>query len=81
MSVDSVFWNHCRPSVRPSVRPRLSFLKIGLFVFSDIIHDDIWPWYLVTDEARFVKKNWQPEFMAKIGPETRFFAIFSSLVC
>ena len=28
------------PSVRPSVRPSLSFLKIGPLVFSDIVHDD-----------------------------------------
>ena len=25
--------------------------------FSDIVHDDSWPWYLVTDEARFLKKS------------------------
>ena len=27
-------------SVRPSVRPSLSFLKIGSLVFSNIVHDD-----------------------------------------
>ena len=42
-----------RPSFRPSVRPSLSCLKIGSLVLSDIVHDDIWPLYLVTDEARF----------------------------
>ena len=39
--------------------------------------------YLVTDEARFLKKNWQPEFGAKgpkSGPKLVFFAIFPSLV-
>ena len=47
-----------RPSFRPSVRPSLSFLKIGSLVLSDIVHDDIWPlYYLVTDEARFLKKK------------------------
>ena len=49
-------------SVRPSVRctsvcPSLSFLKIGPLDFSDIVHDDSWPWYLVTDEAWFLKKK------------------------
>ena len=58
------------PSMCPSVRPSLSFLKIRSLVFSDIVHDDSWSWYLVTDWARFLKK--------KIGPKTRFFSIFSS---
>ena len=30
--------------VRLSVRPSLSFLKIGSLVFCDIVHDDRWPW-------------------------------------
>ena len=61
----------------------LSFLKIRSLVFSDILHDDSWPWYLVT--ARFLKKKkkmaaqiwteWE-----NIGPKTRFFAIFLSVV-
>ena len=38
-----------------SVCPSLSFLKIGSLVFSDIVHDDSWPWYLMTDRARFFK--------------------------
>ena len=63
--LDSVLWNHSHPSVRlsvsPSLRPSLSFLKIGSLVFSDIVHDDSWPWYLVTDKARFLKnKNGGP---------------------
>ena len=44
-------------SVGPSVHPSLNFLKIESLVFSDIVHDDSWPWYLVTDGARFSKKN------------------------
>ena len=44
-----------RLSVCPSVLPSLSFLKIGSLVFSDIVHDDSWPWYLVA--ARFLKKK------------------------
>ena len=46
-----------RPSFRPSARPSLSFLKIGSLVLSDIVHDDILPLYLVTDEARFLRKK------------------------
>ena len=39
-------------SIHPSVCPLLKFLKIVSFVFfADIVHDDSWPWYLVTDEA------------------------------
>ena len=30
--------------------------------FSDVTHDDSWPWYLVTDEARWKKKKEQPEY-------------------
>ena len=41
-----------RLSVRLFVRLSLSFLKIRSLVFSDIVHDDSWPWYLVTEEAR-----------------------------
>ena len=47
-----------RLSVRPRARPSLSFLKIGSLVFP-IVHDDGWPWYLVTDEARILKKKGQ----------------------
>ena len=62
-------------SVSLSVCPSLTFLKIGLLVFS-IVHDDNWPWYLVTDKARFFKKNWWPEFGSngpKLGQKNRFF--------
>ena len=45
------------PSVRPSIHPSLSFLKIELLAFSDIVHDDSWPWHLVIDEAKFLKKK------------------------
>ena len=54
---DSILWNHPRPSVRPSVSPSLSFVKIGWLVFSGIVHDDSWPWYLETDGAIFKKKK------------------------
>ena len=38
-----------------SVRRSLRFLNIGSLVFSDIVHDDSWLWYLVSDEARFLR--------------------------
>ena len=44
-------------SVRTSVRPSLNFLKIESLVFSNILCDYSWPWYLVTDEAQFLKKE------------------------
>ena len=44
-------------SVCLSVCPSLHFLKIGSLVFCDIVHDDSWPWILVTDEARFLRKK------------------------
>ena len=46
--VESFLWNQSRPSVRPP----LSFLKFGSLVFSDIVHDDSWPWYLVNDSLQ-----------------------------
>ena len=60
--------------VCPSVCPSLTFLKIGSLVFSDIVHDDSWPWHLVTDEPDFCKKkigslNWVK--WAKIRHKTR----------
>ena len=39
-------------SILPFVRLSLTFLKIGLLDFPDIVHDDSWPWYLVIYEAR-----------------------------
>ena len=59
---DSFLWNHSRPcpSVRPSVLPSQNFLAIGSLVFFwYCTYDDRWPWYLVTDKARF--------FLKKIG--------------
>ena len=44
-------------SIPLSVRPSLSFLKIGSIVISDIVHDYTWPRYVVTVEARFQKKK------------------------
>ena len=45
------------PAVSQFVHSSISFLKIASSVLSDIIHGDSWPWYRVTDEARFLKKN------------------------
>ena len=59
--LDTVLWNHpglsvslsiC-PSVHLSIPPSLDIPKIGLLVFSDIVNDGSWPWYIVADEARF----------------------------
>ena len=44
-------------SVCPSIRLSLSFQYIGLIVFSHIVYDDSWRWYLLTDGARFSKKK------------------------
>ena len=55
-SLLSIFLSVCL-SVFPSVR---HFLKIGLLVFSEMIHDDSWPWYLLTEGTRFF-------FLKKIG--------------
>ena len=44
-------------SIHQSVCPSLSFLKDGSLVFSDIVHGDSCPGYIVTDEARVLKKK------------------------
>ena len=60
-------------SVLVSVRPSLNVFKIGSLVFSDIVHDDSWSWFVVTEEDRFFKKkNWRPKFGpngSKLGPK------------
>ena len=55
------------PSVCPSVHPSLNCLKIGSLVFSDIVQDDTWPWYLVTDETRFLNKIFGSPNMGPMG--------------
>ena len=60
----------------------LRFLNIGSLVFSDIVHDDSWPWYLVSDEARFLEKKflaWIWTQRAQIRPKMSFLAVFLSL--
>ena len=44
-------------SVCPSVCSSLVFLKTGSLFFSDIVQDDSWLWYLVTEEGKFLKKE------------------------
>ena len=83
--VDNILWYYSPPSVGLSGRPSLGFLKIGWLVFSDIVHEDSWPWYLVTDGARFKKKNWSPKCGSngpRSGPNLVFccFVKFGSLV-
>ena len=72
--------------VRLSVRPSLSFLIIGSLVFSDMVHHDSCPSYIVNQKARFLKRTKEKggeqisaKEEAKVGPKTRFFPIFSSL--
>ena len=74
-------WSTCL-----SIRPSLTFLKIESLVFAFIVYNDSWPWYLVTAEARFLKKKidiWQLEFGPN-GPKSDsilgFLTIFSSFV-
>ena len=74
-SLSSVWTSICpsiRPSIRPSVRssfrlsvrrfvrPSLSFLTIGSLVFSGIVHNDSWPWSIISNGWRsqiFEKKK------------------------
>ena len=77
--LDNVLWNHSGlsvlcSSVRPSVRLS-SFLKIESLIFFDIVHDDSWPRYLVTNEARIGGPDLDQK--ATIGPKTRGFLAFS----
>ena len=37
--------------------PVTKFSQDWIIFFSDIVHDDSWPWYLVAHEARFLKKK------------------------
>ena len=51
--------NSVLSSVSLSVSPvftKFSHNRFISFLF-DIVHDHSWPWYLVTDEARFLKKK------------------------
>ena len=64
---DSVLWNHSRSSLRLSVRHQ---------IFSRLDH---WPWYLVTDNARFSKKELAARILVQwpqIRPKMRFYTIF-----
>ena len=51
--------------VRLSARPSLNFIKIGSLVFSNILHNNSWSSYLVTDKARLLKKKFGSQ---KFGP-------------
>ena len=62
-----------RLSICLSTHRSVSFLKIGSLVFSDIVHDDGWPWYLVTDGARFLKKKLTARIQAQNWAQHLFF--------
>ena len=71
------------PSVHLSVRPSITnFSQDWIITFSDIVHDDSWPWYLVVDKARFLKRktgqNWAKR--AKSGPKLVWFFLSFSQV-
>ena len=66
-------------SIHSSVCSSLSFLNNGSLVHSYIVHDDSWPWYLVTDKARFLKKPLAACIWPngpKSGPKLGFFPYF-----
>ena len=76
--------NHSRwsVSIHSSVCSSLSFLNNGSLVHSYIVHDDSWPWYLVTDKARFLKKPLAACIWPngpKSGPKLGFFSLFSQV--
>ena len=57
--------------VRLSVCPSLSFLIIGSLVFSDMVHHDSCPWYIVNWKARFLKRTKKKGGGSKFGPKKR----------
>ena len=77
---DSALWNYSRPSVCLSARPSLNFLRIGLLIFPDTAHYDSWPWYLVTDEAIFLKKKNDGSIWVPQNEVFRHFPVFGSYV-
>ena len=65
------------------IRLSLSFLRIGslfFFFFFDIVHDS-WPWCLVTDEARFLKKIFPFGKISCFGEVDYFVSISDPKVC
>ena len=62
-SLSSVHPSFCL-SIRLSVHPSV---KAGSLDFSDIVHDDNWPWYLVTDGARFLEKSFGSLNLGQLG--------------
>ena len=56
------------------------FVKFGLLVFLEIAYSDSFQQCIISSRVKTHKKNWGAKIWAKIGPETRFFAVFSILV-
>ena len=73
-----VWWRPMKSlsSICPSVT---KFSQDWIISFFDIVRDDSWPWYLVTDGARLSKKGLVAQIWAKWSPETRFFLPFSQV--
>ena len=42
-------------------------LKFGSLFFSDIVHGDSWPWYLVTNAARYLKIKFGDQNLGPTG--------------
>ena len=72
-------------SVHLSVCPSITKFSEDwvIIFFADVVHDDSWPWYLVTSKARFLKETkltTQIWFQwVQIRPKMRLFGILLSL--
>ena len=79
----NLYWTlDARLSICLSVRSSLSFLKIESLAFSNIVHDNSWPWYLRSYKARFLKKRLATRIWgqrAQIRSKMRFFVILLNL--
>ena len=64
-----------------SVRPFVTKFSQDWYIsFSDIVHGDSWPWYLVTDNDFLGGEKWKPEFGSngpKLDPKPCFFLFIS----
>ena len=56
------------------------FCKFGLLVFSEVAYNDSLQQCLACSRSKIHEKK-RKKVRPKFGPETRIFAIFSSLVC
>ena len=81
-SAGRVLWNRLRPSVRPSFRLSLSFLRIVSLVFSETYHGVRGPYLIMCDRTRFFGKNPHWAKMTKNGqkwPKNMVFGLFKKI--